>query len=62
MIQQIEKAYDEVENNRPPTHANYFMLYKVFSIVQKLSNKQNAKVGCSFAGLRTAHSKKQEAV
>ena len=29
-IQQIEKAYGEVENNWLPTHKKYFMLCKVF--------------------------------
>ena len=32
------------------------------SIVQKLSNKQSAKVICRFDRLRTAHSKRQQAI
>ena len=32
IIQQIEKAYDEVESNQPPiTHAKYCMLHNLFS-------------------------------
>ena len=38
--------YGEVENNRPPTHAKYFMQHKAFCFVQKLINKQSSKVIC----------------
>ena len=55
-IQQIEKAYDEVENNHLPTHAKYFIQNKI-TIVQKLSNKQSAEVICRFDRLRTTHNK-----
>ena len=55
-MQWIEKAYDEVENNRPPTHA---LCYTRYAIVEKLSNKQSTKVICRFNRLRTAHSKRQ---
>ena len=37
------------------------MLHKVL-IVQKLSNKQSAKVICRFDRLRTVHSKSQKAI
>ena len=33
-----------------------------YSIVQRLSSKQNAKVICSFDSFRTAHSKRQKAI
>ena len=39
-------------------HTKYFMLHKVFYCA-KLSNKQSAKVICTFDRLRTAHSNKQ---
>ena len=39
---------------RPLMHAKYFMLHKVF-FVQKLSNKQSAKVICRLDKLRMAH-------
>ena len=55
MIQLIEKAYDEVENNQPSMHAKCCIRY---SLVQKLINKQSAKVICRFDRLRTAHSKR----
>ena len=44
MIQWIEKAYDEVENNQPHMRKN-ILYYTRYSIVQKFSNKQSAKVG-----------------
>ena len=59
MIQQIEKAYDEVEKNRPPTHTKIFCATQGVLIVQKLSIKQSAKVIFRFDRLRTAHSKRQ---
>ena len=34
-IQQIEKGYDEVENNCPPTHTNYFKQHKVAKLLCK---------------------------
>ena len=42
------KAYDEVENNRPPTHAKNILCHTTYSIVQKFSNKQSVKVICRF--------------
>ena len=59
MIQQIEIAYDEVENNRL-THMQNILFCTRYSIVQKLSNKQSAKVICKFDRLRTAHNKRQK--
>ena len=44
MIHWIEKAYDEVEKNQPHMHEN-LLYYTRYSIVQKFSNKQSAKVG-----------------
>ena len=38
-------------------HTKYFMLHKVFYYA-KLSNKQSAKVICTFDRLRTAYSNK----
>ena len=49
------KGYDEVKNNRPPTLAKYSCSTR-YTMVQKLSNKQGAKVICRFDGLRTSHS------
>ena len=47
------------------THKNILhkntLCYTRYSIVQELSNKQSAKVICSFDRLRTAHSKSQKA-
>ena len=57
MIQYF-KAYDEVENNRPPMHTR--ILYATqgnYYITQKLSNKQSTKV--MFVGLIATHSKRQ---
>ena len=59
MIQQIEKPYDEVENNWLLTHAKY-LCYTSYSTVQKLSNLQSAKVICRFDELRIAYSKRQK--
>ena len=54
------KAYDEVENNRPPTQTRIlYATQGIYSIAQKLSNKQSAKVICRFNRLRIAHSKRQ---
>ena len=39
-----------------PCTQKYFMLPNVISIVQKLSNKQSAKVICRFDRFRTAQS------
>ena len=41
------------------THTKYFMLHKVasYSIVQKISNKQSAKVICRYDRLKIAHRK-----
>ena len=52
------KAYDEVENNRLPACQN-ILCYTRNSIVQKLSNKQSAKVICRYDRLGTVHSKRQ---
>ena len=47
-----------MENNWLPTCKN-ILCYTKNSIVQKLSNKQSAKVICRLDRLRTAHSKRQ---
>ena len=50
-----------MENNQLPTHAKYLMQYEgIYSIMQKLRNKQNANVICRFDRLRTTHSKRQK--
>ena len=43
-------------------HTKYFMLRKVTSIVQQLSNKQSAKMICMFDRLRKTHNKSQKAI
>ena len=48
----------EVENNWLPTHANILCNVR-HSKVQKLSNKQSARVICRFDRLRTPHRKRQ---
>ena len=54
----MEKAYDKAENNQPLMHAK-LMLHKVF-YMQKLTNKQSAKVICRFDRLITAHCKRNK--
>ena len=50
-----------MENNRPPTHTNIFHAAQgIATTVQKLSNKQSAKVVCRFDRLRISHTKRQK--
>ena len=50
IIQQMEKVYNEVENNRPPMHANILCCTR-YCTMQTLSNKQSAKMICRFDSL-----------
>ena len=52
------KVYDEVENLLAAHACKNNLCNTTNSIVQKLSNKQSAKVICRFDRLRTSHSKR----
>ena len=45
---------------RHPCHKIYYAAQGIATIVQKLSNKQSAKVICRFDRLRTSHSKRHQ--
>ena len=45
-----------------PTRTQTILYYTMYPIVQKLSNKQSAKMICRFDRLRTAHSKSHKVI
>ena len=61
MIQQIEKGYDEMENCQLPTHKNISCTTR-YAIVQKLSNKQSAKVFLGLIDLENLTARDRKAI